>query len=135
MKNLKNFSPLVCVDDDEDDRMLFEDAIQELFPNLDLRLYENGIDLIDRLISDISSLPRLIFLDLNMPVKNGFECLEEIRKDKFLRNIPVVVYSTSFSSNDRDRSLQLGANHFLTKTNSFGAMREQLSETIKNYLD
>jgi len=135
MKNLKKFSPLVCVDDDEDDRMLFEDAIQELFPNLDLRLYENGIDLVDRLINDISNLPRLIFLDLNMPVKNGFECLEEIRKNNSLRHIPVVVFSTSSSTKDRERSLQLGANHFLTKTNSFGAMRTQLSETIKNYLD
>ena len=135
MKNLKKFSPLVCVDDDEDDRMLFEDAIQELFPNLDLRLYENGINLVDRLINDISDLPRLIFLDLNMPVKNGFECLEEIRKNNSLRHIPVVVFSTSSSAKDRERSLQLGANHFLTKTNSFGAMRTQLSETIKNYLD
>jgi len=135
MKNLKKFSPLVCVDDDEDDRMLFEDAIQELFPNLDLRLYENGINLVDRLINDISDLPRLIFLDLNMPVKNGFECLEEIRKNNALRHIPVVVFSTSSSTKDRERSLQLGANHFLTKTNSFGAMRTQLSETIKNYLD
>jgi len=135
MKNLIKFSPLVCVDDDEDDRMLFEDAIQELFPNLDLRLYENGINLVDRLINDISDLPRLIFLDLNMPVKNGFECLEEIRKNNSLRHIPVVVFSTSSSAKDRERSLQLGANHFLTKTNSFGAMRTQLSETIKNYLD
>lgn len=135
MKNFKNFSFLVCVDDDEDDRMLFQDAIEELFPNLDLRLYENGIDLIDRLITDISNLPRLIFLDLNMPIKNGFECLEEIRRNNALKQIPVVVYSTSSSPSDRTRSLQLGADHFLTKTNSFSAMRDQLAEMIKNYLD
>lgn len=132
MRNMK--SPLICVDDDEDDRMLLQEVMEDLFPNLDLRLLENGIGLIELILQDIANLPRLILLDLNMPGKNGFECLKEIRSSNPLKSIPVIIYSTSSSPIDRERSLQLGANRFLTKSSSFQAMRDQLSVVINDYL-
>ena len=135
MRNLQNLSYLVYVDDDQDDRSLFQETIEELFPNIDLRLYENGKEFIEDLVRDISNLPQLVFMDLNMPIKNGFECLEEIRLNKALQQIPIAVYSTSSCPKDKNRSLALGARHFLTKPTSFRDMKTLLSNTVQAYLD
>ena len=135
MRNLQSLSYLVYVDDDEDDRSLFQETIEELFPNIDLRLYENGKEFIEDLVRDISNLPRLVFMDLNMPIKNGFECLEEIRLNNTFRQIPIAVYSTSSCPRDKNRSLQLGAKHFITKPTSFSEMKALISNTVQAYLD
>ncbi|WP_198439684.1 response regulator [Pareuzebyella sediminis] len=128
-------NPLIYVDDDEDDRMLFQDAMTDLFPDLELRLFTNGVNLIDTLREDITSLPKLIFLDLNMPEKSGFECIVEIRRNEALKKIPVIVYSTSSSAGDKENSIRLGANSYLTKSNCYKTMRDQLMNTIMPYLD
>lgn len=128
-------NPLIYVDDDEDDRMLFEDAVTDLFPNLELKLYSNGVNLIDNLLGDIAPLPKLIFLDLNMSVKSGFECIVEIRRNEALKKIPVIVYSTSSSVWDKENSIRLGADSYLTKSNCYRTLRNQLKNTIMRYLD
>ena len=135
MKSLRNLSHMIYVDDDEDDRMMFQETMEELFPSINLRLYENGKEFLDDLVRNITNLPQLVFMDLNMPIKNGFECLEEIRLNNVLKQIPIAVYSTSSSQIDRQRSLQLGARHFLTKPTSFGAMKTLLGDTVRAYLD
>ena len=135
MKSLRNLSHMIYVDDDEDDRMMFQETMEELFPSINLRFYEDGKEFLDDLVRNVANLPQLVFMDLNMPIKNGFECLEEIRLNNVLKQIPIAVYSTSSSQIDRQRSLQLGARHFLTKPTSFGAMKTLLGDTVRAYLD
>ena len=86
---------VLLADDDEDDRQFFTDAINVVAPRLKLSTVQDGEELIKRLKKNTTELPDVIFLDLNMPYKNGIECLKEIRSLDFLRKIPILIYSTS----------------------------------------
>lgn len=136
MEKSPQISPLAYIDDDEDDRLFFVEAMNQIFPGADLRLFENGANFIEQMLNDVSEdiFPKLIFLDLNMPVMNGYECLSEIRKHTILSKVPVVVYSTSMSENDRDRVNRLGASQFLIKEVSFRKMVVQLSITLNEFV-
>jgi CheY-like chemotaxis protein len=100
-------------DDDEDDLSIFADAIELLPEKIQLKTYNGG----DKLLSAIYNpppTPHVIFLDLNMPGKNGFDVLTEIRNsDK--KDIPVVIFSTSNEPGIIERCRTLGANLFITK--------------------
>ncbi|CAM4148348.1 response regulator [Zobellia nedashkovskayae] len=128
-------SPLAYADDDEDDRMFFEEAIQEIFPEIKMKLFSNGRLLLTYIVSSLSAgnLPRLIFLDLNMPVMNGIECLQELKKNELLLNIPIVIYTTSSYEGDRLKLEELGVNHFLTKETSLKRMQLQLKGIIDTF--
>ncbi|HEY0047074.1 MAG TPA: response regulator, partial [Flavobacterium sp.] len=75
-------------------------------------------------------LPDFIFLDLNMPEKGGKECLVEIRKHSKLKEIPVIIYSTSSSKKDIDDTYELGANLYITKPNSFTELRKAVRKIM-----
>lgn len=83
-------------DDDEDDRMFFSDALQELSMKTEVKTFGNGVDLMASLMKCESILPDLIFLDLYMLLMDGEECLSYIRDEDDLADIPVIMYSTSF---------------------------------------
>ncbi len=125
---------VLVADDDPEDRMLIEDAFEESrLPNT-LEFVEDGEDLLDYLhrrngYSDPSASPRpgLILLDLNMPRKDGREALKEIKSDPHLRQIPVVVMTTSKAEEDIVRTYDLGVNSFVTKPVTF----EGLVEVVK----
>jgi len=76
------------------------------------------------------SLPDMIFLDLNMPVKNGIECLKEIRNDKKLDNLPIIVYTTSDNPRDIDTCFDLRANLYVVKPTSFESIIKTLKKII-----
>ncbi|MEP2059825.1 MAG: response regulator [Maribacter litoralis] len=126
------FSPLAYADDDEDDRMFFSDAMNEIFPGINMKLFHNGEVLVTYLLSTITNgiVPKIIFLDLNMPIMNGFECLSVLKKNTLLSKIPVVIYSTSSSERDRSKILEMGATRFVTKEMSFKKMLLQLKATM-----
>src|SRR5690242_13965490 len=100
------------VDDDMDDQMLFGEAFKEIQTgsSLNLQLFraDNGQDFFD-LIASSNILPDITFLDINMPIKNGFECLAEMRGIQMLKERPVVMFSTSESSDIIKKSYSLGA--------------------------
>jgi CheY-like chemotaxis protein len=102
------------VDDDDDDKYLFEMAFKQLIPPVSIRLFNDGEEMMPALIQS-DSLPSLIILDLNMPRLNGFEALKQLRAEPAYQDVPVVVLTTSSDYSDRDRAKQLGANGFLTK--------------------
>jgi len=129
-----DFGPLIYIDDDEDDRMLFQEAIEELFPKLPVESYENGPSFLKRLSKDISNLPKLIFVDLNMPVVSGMECLKRIRTNTHFAKIPVIMYSTSSSREDYTKCLDLGADMFVTKSRSYDELKKQLTDIINTHL-
>ena len=117
---------ILLADDDEEDRMLTADALEESRVVNDLRFVEDGDELLDYLYhrgkySDPSTAPApgLILLDLNMPRKDGREALREIKADPDLRRIPIVVLTTSKAEEDIYRTYDLGANSFVTKPVSF----------------
>jgi len=132
MKDYNVFSPLAYADDDEDDRMFFAEAMQEIFPDINMKLFHNGEVLITYILSTITAgiVPKLIFLDLNMPIMNGFECLSVLKNNTLLSKIPVVIYSTSSSETDRKKILEMGAVRFITKEISFKKMLVQLKTTM-----
>ena len=113
---------IVLADDDNDDRELFKEAVEEAALNINLDFAEDGRCLLN-LLNNEKHIPDLIFLDLNMPHKNGMECLAEIRKNINLKNVPVIIYSTSSSIKDIDESYNLGANLYVKKPSSFNELK------------
>lgn len=129
MKNNANEITILVAEDDEDDQLLIKDAFEENRLVNSLHFVENGEELMDYLYhrgnySKLSKLsrPELILLDLNMPKKDGREALGEIKKDPKLRQIPVVVLTTSKAEEDIYHTYDLGVNSFITKPVSFESL-------------
>ncbi len=122
---------IFLADDDADDRIFFEDALKAVKIPSQLTLSNNGLEL----MSNLETLtahppPDVIFLDLNMPLKNGIQCLKEIRETPKLKDIPVVVYSTTASESTVEATYSLGANCYVCKPNS----HQSLINTIEAVL-
>ncbi|QSW88436.1 MULTISPECIES: response regulator [Flavobacterium] len=118
-------------DDDEDDRMLFTDAVDELALPVRVQQASDGQQLLDILLRNTERLPDIVFLDINMPFRNGFECLEEIRRGKVpLREVKVVMLSTSGSPENIARAFELGADLYAVKPSSYQGLKELLSEIL-----
>lgn len=122
---------LLIADDDEEDRMLAAEALEEARLLNDVRFVEDGEELMDYLLRRgryadpvDSPTPGLILLDLNMPRKDGRAALSEIKSDPRLRKIPVVVLTTSQEEEDVLRSYNLGVNSFIVKPVSFASLVE-----------
>lgn len=110
---------ILLADDDCDDRELFEEAISEISSKIKVRAVED-CDQLMQILKDINiPLPDILFLDLNMPGMGGKQCLKEIKKDKRLNKLPVVIYSTSFLMDDIQDTYTIGANYYIQKPNSF----------------
>ncbi len=122
---------IFLADDDEDDCMLFEDALREICEQTELKTANDGEQLMKLLLNHVGTLPNAIFLDLNMPRKNGFECLEEIRANEELKDIPIVIFSTTAQQQSVDRAYERGANFYIQKPGTFG----QLKDIIKKILN
>ncbi len=123
----KNYMILLA-DDDPDDRELFAEAVHEC--GAQIECVANGAKLMKKLRS-LEELPDCLFLDLNMPEKGGKECLREIRRDERLRDLPVLIYSTSSSKRDIDDTFELGANRYVTKPTSFSHLKKTVRELLQ----
>ena len=118
---------VLLVDDDADDRILFKDAINQLGLKISLKMLDGGVNLMKHLRDKHNVLPDFIFLDLYMPSKIGFECLEEMRADERLRNLCVIIYSTSSKLEDINEALNKGANLYFAKSSTFQELVNRLS--------
>lgn len=127
---MKNMTCLL-IDDDEDDRDIFELAIQSANEAFKCLTAPGGNDAFDLLNSSAVSAPDFIFIDLNMPYMSGKECLNLLKKDARFANIPVVIYTTSSYDKDINEVQQLGAMHFLVKPSSVRELTYTLSEILK----
>lgn len=130
---------ILMADDDEDDCLLALEAFAESRLANELRFVKDGEELMDYLYqrgkyTDLSKSPRpvLILLDLNMPKKDGREALKEIKANPHLRQIPVVVLTTSKAEEDVYRSYDVGANSFITKPVTFTSLVEVM-KTLGKY--
>lgn len=125
---------IFLVDDDEDDREVFLEALHEVNDSFLFVTAEDGEKAMKYLSDDSNRLPDLIFLDMNMPRLDGRQCLQEIKKIERLQSIPVVVYSTTKREDDVRETTRLGAVHFLTKPVLFQEITASLSEMINRFV-
>jgi len=112
---------VTLAEDDKDDQELFQEAVEKTGTDVDLTVVNNGQELIDDLKNAGKENPDIIFLDINMPVKDGKQTLREIREDDDLKDIPAVMLSTSDHPKDIHESLEAGADLYVKKPNSFNS--------------
>jgi CheY-like chemotaxis protein len=131
--------PILIADDDEEDRALAREALTEARLANDLRFVRDGEELMDYLRCQgayaapaVAPRPGLLLLDIKMPKMDGFECLRQIRADPVLRQIPVVVLTTSRAEEDIYRSYDLGVNSFVSKPVTFDGLVDAM-RTIGRY--
>lgn len=115
-------------DDDEDDFELFKTAITNVIGEADIEVARNGIELLKLLKGKIPPPPDFIFLDLNMPLKTGHECLKEIRTHSFYKDLRVIILTTSRAGKDIDSTYQDGADYYICKPTSLTGYEEVLKK-------
>ncbi|MEI6950618.1 response regulator [Paraflavisolibacter sp. H34] len=106
---------ILLVDDDADDRKYFLEALAEIDPTIRCRTARDGQQALELLQHPSESLPHYIFLDLRMPRVNGRQCLLQIKADERIKDIPVIIYTTSTEVEEAEDLQQLGAVHFISK--------------------
>jgi CheY-like chemotaxis protein len=121
---------IFIADDDEADRLLFKEAFNELKMKTIIYMVNDGMQLMQKLSNEDAPLPQLLFLDLNMPRKNGLECLKEIKSSKRLKDIFVAIYSTSSSEKDIELTFLNGANIYINKPNDFNVLKQILEKAV-----
>lgn len=133
---------ILMADDDPDDRLLVQDAFDEIRLSNPLVFVEDGVELMDYLrrcgtYAHLAGtpLPGLILLDLNMPKKDGREVLKEIKQDLALRTIPIVILTTSNVEEDILRTYDLGTNSYIIKPVTFDKLVEIVSKVTQYWLE
>ncbi len=125
-------------EDDADDRFLLQAAFEENGFSETLRFADNGVDLLSVLSSppldeeERPILPKFILLDLNMPKKDGREVLREVKADPALRQIPIIIFSTTSNEQEMRRCYELGANSYITKPSSFDNLLKTVA-SLRSY--
>lgn len=127
---------ILLADDNLDDHFFFERALKELKISVNLKTVRDGEELMNYLYRSSEQLPDIIFLDLNMNCKNGFECLVEIKETENLKDISIVILSTSIPQ-DKNYELgmisnlfKLGASVFICKPNEPGQLKQAISHAL-----
>jgi CheY-like chemotaxis protein len=121
-------------DDDDDDLMFFNEAIEKISKDLDIKvvlhIHKNGENLIENIKSN-KEMHGVVFLDINMPFKSGFELLEEIRNEPEIKEYPVVMYSTSSNQDNIEKSMALGANFYVIKPYQYSNLLKMITSFIQ----
>lgn len=126
----KEYSYIILADDDEDDRLFFTDAFSELKIKTKVDTFKDGVELMNYLNDPEAILPNVLFLDLNMPKKNGIECLHEIKSNNRFKDIAIAIYSTSSSEEDIEETFVCGANIYIKKPSDFNTLKKVLSDVV-----
>ena len=136
MKDNNEYQPIarklnvLLAEDDSADRLLFEEVLAELPVSVNLFTVTNGEQLLEWLNKKGNKLPDVLFLDLNMPRKNGFAALGEIKRSATLQDLPVIIFTTA---NDKERIKQVykdAAHYYIRKPNTFPALKELVYKVL-----
>ncbi|MXO04403.1 response regulator [Flavobacterium sp. HBTb2-11-1] len=125
---------IFLIDDDPDDREIFQEILGQEHPSIVFQQAENGSDAFAKLKSVDFVKPDVIFLDLNMPIMDGRAFLQQIKKEAALQDIPVIIYSTSSSDIDKKFAAENKASQFLTKQYSIELLRKDLNAVVEKFL-
>lgn len=129
---------ILLADDDRDDCYLFETALKQLPLTAAITFVRDGEEVMNYLDENIDDLPSILFLDLNMPRKTGFECLAEIKENKKMANLPVIILTTSFTRDIEVEGklsktlLKMGALGYVRKPNDFMQFKQIIYTTLCN---
>jgi len=128
---VSNITKIFLADDDEDDRFIFKEALKEIQVPTSLFTANDGEQLMTALNALKGSLPDVLFLDLNMPRKNGFQCLSEIRQNRNLRSLKSIIFSTSYEPEVIELLFKTGADHFIKKPTEFNELKNVIESVLK----
>lgn len=126
----KEYIHIILADDDEDDRLFFTDAFSELKISTKVQTFNDGVELMKYLNQEDAILPQVLFLDLNMPRKNGLEALHEIKANSKFDSIAIAIYSTSSSEEHIEETFVSGANIYIKKPSDFNTLKKVLSDVV-----
>lgn len=115
---------IVLADDDKDDCQFFKEVLAELSVRTKFTAVHDGEQLMQLLTKETYTILDVLFLDLNMPRKNGHDCLIEIKSNKKLKHLPVIIYSTSYEKNFADKLYNDGANFYIRKPAEFSELKK-----------
>jgi CheY-like chemotaxis protein len=122
---------ILCVDDDPEDREIFFEAVKESFTDVTFISADDGEAAYDLLTNPLTGIPDYIFLDINMPLMDGIKCLTLIKGNRNLKNIPVIVYSTTSSKQEIAKVESMGA-QFLLKESDYRKLIFRISEILSH---
>ncbi|WP_373494588.1 response regulator [Aquiflexum sp.] len=118
---------ILLIDDDIDDQLFFQWAVAHIDPSVECVFANNGVEGIKKL-AEMNLPPNLVFLDLNMPLMNGFDCLRHIREKKMIPDVSVIIFSTSNNEKDIAKAKEFGAAGYLKKPNDTKILVKTLTE-------
>ncbi len=121
---------IVLAEDDPSDRLLFKDAIESLPLNTELIFVVDGEQLLQLLKEDVKKLPDVVFLDLNMPRKNGFAALGEIKRNNQLQDIPVIIFSSIMEEHKVKQIYKDAAHYLINKPSDFMELRRVIYKIL-----
>lgn len=121
---------ILYADDDADDCQFFKEALRALPIHTNFTTVNDGEELMDYLSDNAGHLPHVLFLDINMPRKNGFECLAEIKQNEKLKDLPVVMFSTMNSKEKITTLFKNGANVYVHKPSDFVELIQVINHAL-----
>jgi len=140
MKATQQATPLniLLAEDDMDDRFFFDKALKEIPITTELRMVNNGEELMQYLVENPGPIPDVLFLDLSMPRKTGFECLAEIKENEALKELTVIMFTTSFTrglaleDNLKNTLIRMGATDYIRKPGGFEELKQVIQQALIN---
>jgi CheY-like chemotaxis protein len=130
MQTKTGVKSIFLAEDDDDDVVIFNAIMSDIAQDVNVTIAVNGMELMN-LLQKTTVLPELIFLDINMPLKNGFQCLQEIKSNDDWKGIGVILYSTSAPTQQVDKAYTLGADFYLQKSTSYADFRRSIENCLQ----
>ena len=125
---MQNLQRILLIEDDEDDQYLFCEALARIHPTIVFEVAQEGSEALRKI--DAEPAYDFIFMDLNMPKMDGFECLKRLKANPIHQNVPVIIISTSTQQKDIDHCMRMGAAYYFTKPVHFDELFRKVDDIV-----
>ena len=129
-KNQQQQKVVYYIEDDKDDQDIFKSVLKEVDEHISLVIFDGGEEFLNS-IKKTKSLPDVVFLDLYMPIIDGFSCLKELKNTPRYKDIPVIIYSSEFDKNKIDTVMKIGVNGYIIKPYNYKNLKSSLEGVFK----